>query len=141
MSITMFMLLEQRDTISRSIASEEVLITTIESTIERLEEAAQSIENNKQEVDHSKVQLNNIVIDSSLWRGSQQRTYKEHIEMYVEDTQTVIGHIQDIQDTINAELQKRRDQLLTAQNNLTSLETSLESLNTEIQQQRSADNV
>lgn len=84
--------------------------------------------------------INNIVIDPSLWRGAKQRAYKEQIETYTEDIQSVIDHTQDIQHTITTELQKQKDQLLTAQNNLISLETSLTTVNTEIQQQRSANN-
>lgn len=62
------------------------------------------------------------------------------MEAYTEDIQSVSQYTEDIRDTIEAELQRRRDQLLTAQNTLISLETSLTSVNSEIQQQRRSNN-
>jgi len=136
----MFMLMEQKDTITRSIASEKAMITNIESSIERLEEVAQSIENDQQTIETTKVEISDIVIDPSVWRGSKQRTYKEEMETYTEDIQSVSQYTEYIRGTIKAELQRRRDQLLTAQNTLISLETSLTSVNSEIQQQRRSNN-
>lgn len=62
------------------------------------------------------------------------------MEAYTEDIQSVSQYTEDIRDAIEAELQRRRDQLLTAQNTLISLETSLTSVNSEIQQQRRSNN-
>src|SRR5699024_4473571 len=117
-AIPMFMLMEQKDTITRSIASEKAMITNIESSIERLEEVAQSIENDQQTIETTKVEISDIVIDPSVWRGSKQRTYKEEMETYTEDIQSVSQYTEYIRGTIKAELQRRRDQLLTAQNTL-----------------------
>lgn len=81
----MFMLMEQKDTITRSIASETSRSAEIINVIERLEKAALSIESNAQEMENSKIQISDLVIDSSLWRGSEQRTYKEQVSVYEED--------------------------------------------------------
>ena len=81
----MFMLMEQKDTITRLISIETSRSAEIINVIERLEKAALSIESNAQEMENSKIQISDLVIDSSLWRGSEKRTYKEQVSVYEED--------------------------------------------------------
>lgn len=140
MAIAMFMLMEQKDSITRSIASEEVSIMNIESTIERLEEAVQLIESNEQAMETSKVQISNLVIDPSLWRGSEQKTYKERASTYEEDVKKLLTRIEDIHTEIETELQKQKEYLQSTQNRILDLETSLSLINKEIEQQSSLNN-
>ncbi len=136
----MFMLMEQKDSISRAKSREQQTMTTLEDSIERLEVAARSIDQYKYEIDTTENTQNTMMIDPSLWRGSKQIRHHEYDHAYKEQVGILQSDIETIESEIEQTIQTYKDHLLNSQSRIIQFDSELASIQAQIEEQRRASN-
>lgn len=136
----MFIIMEQKDSITRAKSNEQQTVTSLEDAIERLELAARSIEQYKQDIETTEATMNNMMIDPSTWRGSKQRRHDEYNDAYKEKIVNLQTGIETIESDIEQTLQTYKDNLVNSQSRIIQFDIDLASIQTQIEEQRRASN-